>query len=695
MLLKNFTLTLPWLVHQTLAACTCQEEIGCPNPLNPRKYFKCVDPNAEDYELFCTQEDQIFRPNLGCVNKRNPRHHHEPARSGHFWYQFDPNSRLKLDWKEDPYSPFEARVKMQITEFYPSSYFMMVGFRDGYSGIQEKHVHFSLWNDDYGDEFGDHHRDMVGVVRSDNGTEVSPFGGEGTGYKSKHDFPWTIGDTFEMKIVGYLAEEQIPHPISPETHKTWNVGAWFRHNPTSERNSKKHVWSDWQFISEYYRTGRKPFSSYFYGFGEDYRGIFDDGTFGGNKQRQAVFYDPLYRTDENMEIYDQATHINLGTSNSQKTEKHKWKTYAEKYSGKNPEILNTAHGIMNVGANHLMENEIQQKPGQVAWFSSLQQVSQEEGQTCAAQGQGICLIIETSGQSNSNSNGIFLVTAETSFGQGKSFVVEAPAKNDVLRVCDCQTNFREGEFIESVSVQATTSTDGWKVEDIKAAINPGADFNDEISPAAMASYSRWLLDLSDQSGFWVDGDDNCLNDGQPCCTNAQRCALVQDLNLEISEANGLICANDGQGICVLVETSTDTYADSSGDFGITVKTSSGKSSFFTVGNFDKGEIRKVCDCRAANTFEADETVESVEMAALNSNNGWKVMDVLIDFILGSSFTSESPEWTSQASRWLLNVTDQNGFWLDGDDNCIPMSGGEPCCTNKQTCALEQDTANGL
>lgn len=187
-----------------------------------------------------------------------------------------------------------------------------------------------------------------------------------------------------------------------------------------------------------------------------------------------------------------------------------------------------------------------------------------------------------------------------------------------------------------------------------------------------------VLDPLNSNGFWLDGDSDCQDDVlAPCCSNYQICDISLPiqvvLNVQVSESEGLACAAQDQGICLTVETATDTgSAASSGNFGFTVTTTANKVTYFTVGNFAAGQTKKVCDCRASNTFGINETVASVDAASISNQDGWKIKDLTMSV-------------NGQVSSWLLDVNNANGFWLDGNDDC-----GEPCCPNYQVCQLGQE-----
>lgn len=351
MLLK-LTIPLTLLVQNILADCICQNEIGCADE-DPTRYSICLD--GFDQNLFCPPGTR-FDEKLGCEvpnrdsnprktgkkNKKNKKKEVKisPANSGHIWWKFNSDSDYYGDLEN-----WQLSNVITVTQSVPASYFMMVGFSEGYSGIQqvskdEKIAIFSLWNKG---------TDSVSLVSSDPLTTVQEFGGEGTGLKSTRDLDWNLKDQVEMRVIGYPApeSEQKTHPTNPDA-RTWRVKCEYRIKPF-----KKTKWSDWQMMAEYERTGialLRPGG--FYSFVEDWDR--STGANGCQSQRRAIFSNVKFNGSE------AAANAVFTRSTSDSEKKCMWKTFVEQVSDENSLVLN-AGGKMSIN------NEIQQTTGNVRW----------------------------------------------------------------------------------------------------------------------------------------------------------------------------------------------------------------------------------------------------------------------------------------------------------------------------------------
>ena len=103
-----------------------------------------------------------------------------------------------------------AMGSVVVTESQTNSYFMIIGWGCGYSGIQDlgdrgKIFIFSVW--DPGDPFDFNIRpDQVAeaqrakVLFADQGVNVARFGGEGTGARTMTEIGWKVGDKVTCRI---------------------------------------------------------------------------------------------------------------------------------------------------------------------------------------------------------------------------------------------------------------------------------------------------------------------------------------------------------------------------------------------------------------------------------------------------------------------------------------------------------------
>ena len=100
-------------------------------------------------------------------------------------------SKTSKDWV--------LRNTVNVTGSHRTTFFMVIGFGGGYSGIQErdpgmpKVAIFSLWHE------GDNN---VELVKQGKNVTVTGFAGEGTGLKTLMDLDWEKGETVEFKVRG-------------------------------------------------------------------------------------------------------------------------------------------------------------------------------------------------------------------------------------------------------------------------------------------------------------------------------------------------------------------------------------------------------------------------------------------------------------------------------------------------------------
>nr|XP_022343786.1 uncharacterized protein LOC111136909 [Crassostrea virginica] len=115
---------------------------------------------------------------------------HPAARSVHLWFDLPRNAKCVCN-------------EVCVSESQRGSYFCVIGFSRGYSGIQElgngkKMAIFSVWDSDSNTDPSEEHR--VQVTSSGEGVEVSRFGNEGTGGKSMMPLEWKLGEPVHFKM---------------------------------------------------------------------------------------------------------------------------------------------------------------------------------------------------------------------------------------------------------------------------------------------------------------------------------------------------------------------------------------------------------------------------------------------------------------------------------------------------------------
>ena len=121
----------------------------------------------------------------------------QQARSVHLWY-----SPMQKD--------AESVVgTVKVTETQPDSYFMVVGWNGGYSGIQDVRgghwMIFSVWDAVDMESFkgkSEEEREQLRaqILYSDPDVETARFGGEGTGARTMANIGWKVGEPVRLRI---------------------------------------------------------------------------------------------------------------------------------------------------------------------------------------------------------------------------------------------------------------------------------------------------------------------------------------------------------------------------------------------------------------------------------------------------------------------------------------------------------------
>ena len=124
--------------------------------------------------------------------------HPDAARSVHLWYHL-PNDVISVT--------NEVCVKNSC----PGTYFCIVGFDGGYSGIQElydgeRKLIFSVWDNESDDDPVPERR--VKVLYAGEGVEVSRFGNEGTGGKTMMPYEWKDNEPVKFRVTAETDDEK-------------------------------------------------------------------------------------------------------------------------------------------------------------------------------------------------------------------------------------------------------------------------------------------------------------------------------------------------------------------------------------------------------------------------------------------------------------------------------------------------------
>jgi hypothetical protein len=168
------------------------------------------------------------------------------ARSVHSWYN--------ETWYQASPETAEFYIELSVTESHPGTYFMAIGFKHGYFGIQQltpaylrryncqdtdKLILFSLWNKDGSPETNAKPDQKAIIIPRSPGVHEGTFSGEGAGLQAYKCFAWQPNVTYKFYIRAYLESQINP----PYTEKGSVYQAYFQ-APDGE----------WQFIAE----GKRP-----------------------------------------------------------------------------------------------------------------------------------------------------------------------------------------------------------------------------------------------------------------------------------------------------------------------------------------------------------------------------------------------------------------------------------------------------
>lgn len=140
----------------------------------------------------------------------------------------------------------------------PGTYFCVIGFRQGYFGIQElgdgkKIAIFSVWDPGSQDDPGSVDKDkQVQVLHEGEGVRVSRFGGEGTGGKSMTDFDWKIGEKVRCLVKAEQKGDRVAYSgyLYLPDEKKW------KHLVTFATLSQAHlIRGQYSFVEDFRRNG--------------------------------------------------------------------------------------------------------------------------------------------------------------------------------------------------------------------------------------------------------------------------------------------------------------------------------------------------------------------------------------------------------------------------------------------------------
>ena len=174
-----------------------KDEIGrikLKNPVNAQFYrLKILSTINDKPARFCELQpiiDKEIYENETMATLKGQRY----APSIHLNYKPSPKAQLYYN-------------EIEVTESVPGSFFMAIGFNQGYFGIQEtnhgkKWFLFSIWDSKSHDKNAQLKDKQVQIIHQDPKTRAQRFGGEGSGGQSFYDYNWKVGEKvkFALKI---------------------------------------------------------------------------------------------------------------------------------------------------------------------------------------------------------------------------------------------------------------------------------------------------------------------------------------------------------------------------------------------------------------------------------------------------------------------------------------------------------------
>lgn len=163
---------------------------------------------------------------------------------------------VHLGYDAPPSTAFYCEAIVDQTA--PGTYFCVIGFRQGYFGIQElgdgkKVAIFSVWDPGSQDDPRSVDQDKrVQVLHAGEGVRVSRFGGEGTGGKSMTDFDWKVGEKLRFMVKAEPKEDRVAYSgylYLPQESK-------WKHLVTFATLSSAHlIRGQYSFVEDFRRNG--------------------------------------------------------------------------------------------------------------------------------------------------------------------------------------------------------------------------------------------------------------------------------------------------------------------------------------------------------------------------------------------------------------------------------------------------------
>jgi Domain of unknown function (DUF5077)/Domain of unknown function (DUF3472) len=165
----------------------------------------------------------------------------------YYWSRRGPSCHLNYTIPTADKEYFYSELTVPDGEDKIGSYFMAIGFGEGYFGIQvnsdgERRVLFSVWEPNNG-------IDKTTLKRKGNGVTVGRFDGEGTGGQSYLIFDWKAGTTYKFLTKG-----------KPDQKGNTEYTSWFF---APEEGS-------WQLIASWRRPKISTYLTKFHGFLENF-----------------------------------------------------------------------------------------------------------------------------------------------------------------------------------------------------------------------------------------------------------------------------------------------------------------------------------------------------------------------------------------------------------------------------------------
>lgn len=197
---------------------------------------------------------------------------HPAARSVHLWFHLQKDAKCVCN-------------EVCVSKSQKGTYFCVIGFTGGYSGIQEsiegeRKAIFSVWDSSSNTDPSEDKR--VQVTYSGEGVEVARFGNEGTGGRTQKPLEWKLNEPVQFKIE---AEDVDGTWTAYSCYFKINSTDWFHMATMKTIANRKLLNGVYSFVEDYRRDGASHHEVRSANFGDCYS--MEDGC--QNKCKKATF----------------------------------------------------------------------------------------------------------------------------------------------------------------------------------------------------------------------------------------------------------------------------------------------------------------------------------------------------------------------------------------------------------------------